>query len=145
MNLFLESGKSENSWGFAKGRKMITETELSCAIREFEEETTIPRENIQVLDIKPFDELYTGTDGRLYRSIYYIAYIPYIPNIVLQHNDTGVRPEGFVSEEVSQIRWCDYNTALSLIDTPKQQILHYVNKILLFPRKRRAPPRRFTH
>jgi 8-oxo-dGTP pyrophosphatase MutT (NUDIX family) len=140
-----DGGKEENSWGFAKGRKMASESELNCALREFTEETTIPRDSIQVLDIKPFDELYTGTDGRLYRSVYYIAYIPYIPSVLLKQNNTGVREEGFVSEEVSQILWCDYNSSMNRIDRQKQTILRSINKILLFPRRRKAPMRRFTN
>jgi 8-oxo-dGTP pyrophosphatase MutT (NUDIX family) len=63
-----------NEWGFPKGRKNRNETVKECAIREFCEETTIPRESIKVIDmIDPIEENLIGTNGVKYRHIYYLA------------------------------------------------------------------------
>lgn len=136
-------GRKENPWGFSKGRKNINETEVECALREFEEETTISKTLIQVLKIRPFEELYTGTDGRLYRSVYYIAYIPYIPSVNI-HNNCKLRG-GYISEEVSDIIWCNYSDSICRLDAFKQNILKQLNRILLFKKQRKPPPRRFTY
>ena len=40
---------TEPEWGFPKGRRSRGESDLSCAIREFDEETNIPREAFVVL------------------------------------------------------------------------------------------------
>jgi 8-oxo-dGTP pyrophosphatase MutT (NUDIX family) len=38
---------TEPEWGFPKGRRMRGESDLACAIREFDEETNIPRDAFQ--------------------------------------------------------------------------------------------------
>lgn len=138
-----EKGKTENPWGFSKGRKHPTESELDCAMREFEEETTIPKDVIQVLKIKPYEEYYTGTDGKLYRTVYYVAYIPYIPELQRKVSLDNIR-KTYISEEVSHMDWCTYNTSMTKLDSHKQEILRDINRTLLFTKKRKPPPRRYT-
>ena len=140
---FLKEGKEENPWGFSKGRKHIHESELECAIREFEEETTISRDLIQVLQINPYEELYTGTDGKLYRTVYYVAYIPYIPDIQRKISMDSIR-RTYISEEVSQMKWLPYIAAMDKLDSHKRDILRDINRTLLFTKKRKPPPRRFS-
>lgn len=63
-----------NEWGFPKGRINKNETVKECAIREFSEETMIPKEAIKVIDsIDPIEENLIGTNGVKYRHIYYLA------------------------------------------------------------------------
>lgn len=138
-----ENGNKENQWGFSKGRKFSTETELECALREFEEETTISREHLQILNINPYEENYTGTDGKLYRSVFFTAYIPYIPNINYRYTPYCIR-KYFVSEEINKIVWCSYHNCLKKLDKRKSDIITSLNKILLFSRKKRKPRRRRT-
>jgi 8-oxo-dGTP pyrophosphatase MutT (NUDIX family) len=65
---------TSNEWGFPKGRRNRNETVKECAIREFSEETRIPRESIKVIDsIDPIEENLIGTNGVKYRHIYYLA------------------------------------------------------------------------
>ena len=70
-------GIKEAPWIFPKGRKMEPETDLNCALREFEEETHIPKKLITIYDISPLDEIYSGLDGKLYKTVYYLGYIDY--------------------------------------------------------------------
>jgi len=66
---------NEPEWGFPKGRKNKLETNLECAIREFEEETGFKREDYTLLGgIKPIIEEFVGTNGVNYKHIYYVAY-----------------------------------------------------------------------
>lgn len=138
----LDHGRCENTWGFPKGRKHFYETELECALREFEEEAKIPRTDIQVLDVPPVEEYYTGSDGKVYKTVCYIAYIPFIPKVKYQLTDC-IR-KTYISEEVSEMKWLPYcNCLKNLEDKHNRQLLTKVNKILLFDR-RRSRKRRST-
>lgn len=137
-------GSEENTWGFAKGRKQFNESEKDCAFREFEEETTISKDIVQSLKIPPYEELYTGSDGKLYRTILYVAYVPYIPEIHMKKTPDNIR-KTYISEEVSEIRWCTYGECLQKLDVHKRDILKKLNRKLLFTRKRKPPSRRFTY
>lgn len=137
-------GVVENPWGFAKGRKQPNESEKDCAFREFEEETTISKDLVQDLKIPPYEELYTGTDGKTYRTVLYVAYIPYIPEIHVKKTPDNIR-KTYISEEVSDIVWCTYNESLSKLSLEKRLILKNLNRKLLFTRKRKPPTRRFTY
>lgn len=146
IDLFIDENKGsiENSWGFAKGRKQPNETEKECAFREFEEETTISKDIVQSLRIPPYEELYTGSDGKQYRTILYVAYIPYIPEIHVKKTPDTIR-KTYISAEVSDILWGTYNECLQKLDSRKREILKKLNNKLLFTRKKKPPLRRFTY
>lgn len=64
----------EPEWGLPKGRRDNKETDLQCAIREFQEETQITgNELIIYKNILPLEEVYVGNNGIKYRHIYFIA------------------------------------------------------------------------
>jgi 8-oxo-dGTP pyrophosphatase MutT (NUDIX family) len=49
----LENSKTnwtETEWEFPKGRKNYQERDIDCALREFEEETGISKENINIIE-----------------------------------------------------------------------------------------------
>ena len=53
-----------NEWGFPKGRKGKFENPKDCAVREFLEETNIPKEKIKLIElIDPIEENLIGTNG----------------------------------------------------------------------------------
>ena len=58
---------------FLKVEKNFEETEIECALREFEEETNINKNNINLLDINYIDELYMSTNNIKYKHTYYIS------------------------------------------------------------------------
>jgi len=64
----------ESEWGFPKGRRNPNEKNLKCALREFYEETGINKNNLIVLNkLFPLHEIFHGTNGILYKHVYYIA------------------------------------------------------------------------
>jgi len=71
-----------NEWGFPKGRRESYESDLVCAIREFEEETTY-NENKYVLleNCKSIRENLVGTNGINYAHNYFLA-------VLLEKNET---------------------------------------------------------
>lgn len=122
-------GLNENVWNFSsKGRQNVDETEVECALREFQEETTISKELIQIYNSNPQTELYIGTDGKLYRTIFYLAFIPFKPVIRYKSNKYFFRR--FLTGETSQIRWMTFKNAFNKLDSRKQTILSRVNNIL---------------
>ncbi len=122
-------GLNENNWGFAKGRKKIRESEIECALREFEEETTINRKDIIIQKDKyqKYEEVYNGTDNKIYRSIFYLGYIKEIPKIKLLYSNIN-RP--YITPEVSEIKWCNLSESLKYIDNKKQKILKDIYTLL---------------
>lgn len=61
-------------WGFPKGRRDPYESDIRCAFRELEEETSITEiELLKVINIMPFIEQFYGSNNIHYRHTYYIA------------------------------------------------------------------------
>lgn len=119
-------------WGFPKGRLCSNgEHPIECALREFTEETNISSKYIKVLDVKPFIELYRGSDDRWYYTEYYVAVASYdTPALVSPGNrmDGGalgrgsrVRPRE-ISGEVSNIKWVSPQEACLKLE-PRRQII----------------------
>jgi len=101
---------TEPEWGFPKGRRMRGESDLDCAIREFGEETNIPRDAFVVLKNIMFEETFTGLNGIRYRHIYYLALLKQPANVNLQQRFTPMQ-----RREVSAIAWKSYREADMLI------------------------------
>jgi 8-oxo-dGTP pyrophosphatase MutT (NUDIX family) len=64
---------TEPEWGFPKGRRSRGETDVACAIREFSEETNLPRESFVICPNLVFEETFHGTNQVLYKHVYFLA------------------------------------------------------------------------
>jgi 8-oxo-dGTP pyrophosphatase MutT (NUDIX family) len=112
-------------WGFPKGRRdKLSEENLTCACREFEEETGFKHNEYVVLNrIEPIEEKLVGTNGVPYKHVYYLSI-----------NDTD-RDDNFKNYdiyEIGEIKWFTYEEAMTHIrpyHTEKKKIL---TKIYLF-------------
>lgn len=124
-------GQCENSWGFPKGRRDHNESEIECALREFEEETNISKKDVTIIqkDLS-FEENYIGSNGLNYRTVYFMAYIPYIPKKEYMHYPQNIRKK-FISSEIYEMEWLDYSTAMSRLNSHKQEILTKINNFHL--------------
>jgi 8-oxo-dGTP pyrophosphatase MutT (NUDIX family) len=60
-------------WGFPKGRRSKGETDITCGIREFLEETNISRDCYNLKEDLSFTETFKGTNNIDYRHIYFVA------------------------------------------------------------------------
>jgi 8-oxo-dGTP pyrophosphatase MutT (NUDIX family) len=71
----IEAKWNEPEWGFPKGRRIRKdEDNLTCAKREFEEETGYKSNEYTLLNkIVPMNENLIGTNGVSYKHIYYLA------------------------------------------------------------------------
>ena len=108
-------------WGFPKGRRNIRESDIDCSKREFMEETGISKYNFNLLyNIKPIEEIYTGTNSIRYKHIYYLALIK--NNIDVRLNTKNLNQMA----EVSEIDFFNYEECLEKIreySVEKKQVL----------------------
>lgn len=100
---------TEPEWGFPKGRRSSTETELACALRETYEEAGVRRQDLRVLEGDPLLEEYRGSNGICYRHRYWLAEAPPTLEVAMDPANLDQR------REISDVRWCDLETARSLI------------------------------
>jgi 8-oxo-dGTP pyrophosphatase MutT (NUDIX family) len=64
----------EPEWGFPKGRRMLKETDIECATREFREETGLEDTDYHICeDLGRIEETFYGTNNIRYRHIYFIG------------------------------------------------------------------------
>ena len=116
---------TEPEWGFPKGRHNYQEKDISCALREFEEETGYSRNNINILtNVMPFEEIFTGSNYKPYKHKYYVA-----------HMDKDIIPcNSYQQTEVSKIEWKEYDEAIDIIrsyNLEKRKIISLVTNLLL--------------
>ena len=114
----------ENEWGFPKGRKNYQENDLTCAIREFEEETGISHNDIVVItNVFPFQEIFTGSNMKSYKHKYYLGYV----------SDHTLSLTGYQQSEVSKTEWKSLNQAIDCIRDyhyERKQILYDIDRLL---------------
>lgn len=101
---------TEPEWGFPKGRRMRGETDLACAIREFDEETNIPRESFVVLKNIALSETFVGLNNVQYKHVYFVALLKRPDLVNLNQKFTPMQ-----RREISGIAWKTFSEIESLI------------------------------
>ena len=122
------SSWTEPEWGFPKGRRNPHESDLHCAIREFQEETGIKRHEFQVIqNTHSISETFFGSNHVHYCHKYYLAICsPGLQVQVQQQNPHMFR-------EIGDIKWCSLEEAITKIrpdNVEKREILLKAGKIL---------------
>lgn len=112
-------------FGFPKGRRNMKETNITCAEREFFEETGYNKSSYEFLKNYPtVQENFVGTNGIPYRHIYYVVKMK-----------TDAPPPSVDASnklqagEVQNIGWFTYEQCMSLIrpyDTAKKNVIRQV-------------------
>jgi 8-oxo-dGTP pyrophosphatase MutT (NUDIX family) len=115
-------------WEFPKGRMFVEETAQACALREFEEETNISSSLVSLVhDAGTFEDNYQGTDHKMYRSIYYLGYIPNGMNVKFEYKDCPHQVRNpYISDEVMDIQWMDIEKATEMITPSRRKVLNQV-------------------
>jgi len=101
---------TEPEWGFPKGRRARGESDLDCALREFAEETNIPRNAFIVLKNIILEETFTGLNGIRYRHVYFVALLKQPGLVDLKQKFTPMQ-----RREISGIAWKTMDEANVLI------------------------------
>ena len=116
----------EAEWGFPKGRRNIKENDLSCACREFMEETDFKRQEFILLNLKPINEIFTGSNQINYKHTYYISqsFNKNIPIISEQNFQQNI--------EISDIGWFTYSEAMEKIRSYNVEKKNMLSKVHLY-------------
>lgn len=119
---------SEPEWGFPKGRRNPHETDLNCAIREFQEETGLRRQDFTVIqNTLPISETFFGSNQVHYCHKYYIAVCNKSVEVEMNMNNPHM------AREIGAIQWCYLDDAISKIrpdNVEKREILLKAGKIM---------------
>jgi ADP-ribose pyrophosphatase YjhB (NUDIX family) len=112
-------------FGFPKGRRNMRETNISCAEREFLEETGYSKSHYDFIkDYPTIHEEFVGTNGVRYRHIYYLVKMKEdAPPPRIDH--TNIVQTG----EVQNIGWFTHEESMALIrpyDSAKKSVIDKV-------------------
>ena len=111
-------------WGFPKGRRNYQESDITCAYREFIEETGYQKNDIEmVTNMQPFEELFVGSNFKSYKHKYYLAMLK-----VKQYIN-----DDFQKTEVSDMQWFTLDECLKKIrpyNLEKIEIINQIDKLL---------------
>lgn len=119
---------SEPEWGFPKGRRNPYESDLTCAIREFQEETGLKRSEFTIIqNTHPISETFFGSNQVHYCHKYFIAICNKNTEVeMMMDNPHMVR-------EIGAIKWCSLDEAISKIrpdNVEKREILLKAGRIM---------------
>ena len=111
-------------WGFPKGRRNYQESDLTCALREFEEETGYSKNTIDIIkNIVPFEEIFMGSNFKSYKHKYYMGSID---SAVVPAND-------YQRSEVSRIAWLTLDECIAKIRAyhlEKKKVIQNIDNVL---------------
>lgn len=117
----------ETEWGFAKGKRQINESDSSCALREFHEETGIDLRNITMLkDFKPVEEVFTGSNKIRYKHVYYVSH--------WQLKERNAIDKLIPNREIRTVSWFKYHDAQVKIhenNIERKELFRRVNQYIL--------------
>jgi ADP-ribose pyrophosphatase YjhB (NUDIX family) len=116
---------TEAEWGFPKGRRNSHEKNIMCAIREFNEETSLGLENLHILErLSCAEEEYIGTNGIKYKHVYYLA----SSNVELElsiNNDNQIY-------EIGDMGWFTIPDAIEKLRSYNDIKIKMIHKIYFF-------------
>ena len=119
---------TEPEWGFPKGRRNPYETDIHCAIREFQEETGLHSREFSIIqNTNCISETFVGSNFVHYCHKYYIAICN--KSIEVEMNDENF----YMAREIGGIQWCNLDEAIAKIrpdNVEKREILLKAGKIM---------------
>lgn len=111
----------EPEWGFPKGRRNFKEDDLTCALREFEEETGIDKNKIKLIEnIYSLEEIFTGSNLKSYKHKYYLAFIDYKNSLDLSN---------YQQSEVGDISWFSLEECLNKFRDYNYEKIDLIKKV----------------
>jgi 8-oxo-dGTP pyrophosphatase MutT (NUDIX family) len=121
----------QSEWGFPKGKRNINEQDMHCAIREFIEETSMKYKYLKIQNIKPVEEIFTGSNGIRYRHIYYIGSCSNMNDKQVFHSNITRKVE---FNEIQKVQWSKFSESLGMIreqNVERRELFTRVNNIIL--------------
>lgn len=115
---------TDAEWGFPKGRRNFQEKDLNCALREYEEETGVSKNDVNViLNIVPYEETFTGSNLKSYKHKYFLGHVKETTEL---HNN-------YQKSEVCEVKWLNYDECVQKIrhyNLEKINIIKKINSVL---------------
>jgi 8-oxo-dGTP pyrophosphatase MutT (NUDIX family) len=113
LNFYIENVSpnwGDAEWGFPKGRRNFKESNKTCAIREFKEESGFNDNDVIILDnLGEIEEKFIGTNGINYRHVYYLAISITNKNPIVDPNNSSQM------NEIGDIGYFSYEDAIKRI------------------------------
>ena len=100
---------TEPEWGFPKGRRSSSETELACAFRETWEEAGVLRKHLTLISGDPLVEEFRGSNGIVYRHRYWLAETPPTLDVCMDPTNKDQR------REIGAVQWFSLQDAIDTI------------------------------
>jgi len=111
-------------WGFPKGRRNYQENDLTCSLREFEEETGYDKKGISIVkNLLPFEETFVGSNLKSYKHVYFLGHMDYAADMLTSYQKS----------EVSEMRWFTLDECQEHIrdyNVEKRDMICKINKLL---------------
>lgn len=115
-------------WGFPKGRRDGSESDLDCALREMREETGLDESDVQIIhNMEPLHETFFGTNHVHYCHKYFVVYVPDGEQVKYDTSNLHMR------REIGNIQWFPLNDALAKIrpdNVEKREVLLRLGSLL---------------
>lgn len=127
---YIKSKQPIIGWSFPKGKPDGNENPMDCALREFEEETSISSSVIELCSkIPTIEHTFKGTNDKYYTSCFFIGKTTKLfkPNYQINNNLIGQK---FISVESSDVNWIEINNCDKLLD--KNNLIVFNNIINFF-------------
>lgn len=119
---------TEPEWGFPKGKRNKRESDLECAIREFQEETGCRDKSFTIIhQIDKLSEIFKGSNNVIYKHVYFIGRANDSHDFKLDKNNEEQM------SEIGDMGWYTAKEALAKIriyDVEKRILLMRLDDIL---------------
>jgi len=119
---------TEPEWGFPKGRRSSSETELACAFRETLEEAGLLRKHLTLVSGDALVEEFYGSNGVHYRHRYWLAETPPTLDVRMDPMNKDQR------REIGDVRWFSLQDAIEKIrpyNIEKRSLLNRAHALIL--------------
>lgn len=115
-------------WGFPKGRRDGSESDLDCALREMREETGLTEADVCLVhNLEPLTETFFGSNSVHYCHKYYLVYVPDGNQVKFNSQDPHMR------REIGNLGWFPFGAALQKLrsdNIEKREVLLRVGTLL---------------
>lgn len=99
----------ETEWGWPKGRRNINESDVQCALREFSEEAGVPTNDVSLVNMKPFEEVFQGCNNVRYKHVYFVG----VQQGHAFYKTLTVDESTCQAQEIRKVSWFDYENTIS--------------------------------
>jgi len=115
-----------SEWGFPKGRKNNSESNMQCASRECCEETSLNNKELNMLTgVSPLIECMTGTNNVCYKHVYYLSVVDHMRPL-------NINNDAYHFIEIDTVGWFKKSLVNNLLRPYHTEKLNIINKIIQF-------------